>query len=156
MFSASLPLFSSLLWLGVLIPVRVLFIGQIEQTMCANKWLMLNCYSYIAKKRLVLKCYLQNVFTNHLYRYLIEAWIGVWVNRVSIPATGSWVLIERNRPVGGWLYRYIYSLTLVGLSSLSEWSNRVAISVCCKDLQIWIELSVAVKRMYVNNSNCDS
>ena len=26
----------------------------------------------------------------------------------------------------------------------------------CKALHIWIELSVAVERMYVNNSNCDS
>ena len=38
----------------------------------------------------------------------------------------------------------------------SEWSNRVAISVYAKALHIWIELSVDVKRMYVNNSNCDS
>ena len=38
----------------------------------------------------------------------------------------------------------------------TEWSNRVAISVYCKSLHIWIEVSVAVKRMYVNNSNCDS
>ena len=37
----------------------------------------------------------------------------------------------------------------------SEWSNRVAICVYAK-LFIGIELSVAVKRMYVNNSNCDS
>ena len=37
----------------------------------------------------------------------------------------------------------------------SEWNNRIAISVYAR-LFIWIELSVAVKRMYVNNSNCDS
>ena len=37
----------------------------------------------------------------------------------------------------------------------SEWSNRVAISAWTR-LFIWIELSVAVKRMYVNNSNSDS
>ena len=37
----------------------------------------------------------------------------------------------------------------------SEWSNRVAISVCFKALHIRIELSVAVKRMYVNKSNWD-
>ena len=41
----------------------------------------------------------------------------------------------------------------VGLSS--EWSNRVVISVYARRF-IWIKLSVAVKRMYVNNSNCDS
>ena len=35
-------------------------------------------------------------------------------------------------------------------------SNRVAISVHCKPLRIWIEVSAAVERMYVNNSNCDS
>ena len=44
------------------------------------------------------------------------------------------------------IYIYIYS----------EWSNYVAISVYCKSLHIWIEVSVAVKRMYVINSNCDS
>ena len=38
----------------------------------------------------------------------------------------------------------------------SEWSNRVAISVYCKSLHIWIVVSVAVKRMYVNSINCDS
>ena len=37
----------------------------------------------------------------------------------------------------------------------SEWCNRVAISVYAR-LFIWIELSVAVKRIYVNNNNCDS
>ena len=37
----------------------------------------------------------------------------------------------------------------------SEWSNSVAISVYAR-LFIWIEFSVAVKRMYVKNSNCDS
>ena len=38
---------------------------------------------------------------------------------------------------------YIY----IGLSSLANWSNRVAISVYCKSLHIWIEVSVAVKQM---------
>ena len=33
----------------------------------------------------------------------------------------------------------------------SEWSNRVATSIYAR-LFIWIELSGAVKRMYVNNS----
>ena len=44
----------------------------------------------------------------------VESWIGVWVNGVSLPVTGSkyvsphWgVLIERNRSVCGWLYIYI-------------------------------------------------
>ena len=60
------------------------------------------------------------------------------------------------------LYIYIYTYGCVYKQDLSrvefsgEWSNRVAISVYCKSLHIWIEVSVAVKRMYVNNSNCDS
>ena len=36
-----------------------------------------------------------------------------------------------------------------------EWSNCVAISVYAR-LFTWIELSVTVKRTYVNNNNCDS
>ena len=44
MWSApSLPLLPGPLWLGVVAPDRVLSMGQIEQTLCANKWLMLNC-----------------------------------------------------------------------------------------------------------------
>ena len=37
----------------------------------------------------------------------------------------------------------------------SEWSSCDAISVYAR-LFIWIELSVAVKRIYVNNNNFDS
>ena len=44
----SLPLLSGPLWPGVVAPDRVLSMGQIEQTMCANKWLMLNCDCYKA------------------------------------------------------------------------------------------------------------
>ena len=54
-----------------------------------------------------------------------------------------------------WLQRYILPYPRRGEFSI-EWSNRVSISVYCKSLHIWIEVSVAVKRMYVNNSNCDS
>ena len=54
-------------------------------------------------------------------------------------------------------YVFIYILPYTRRVELSgEWSNRVAISVYCKSLHIWIEVSVAVKRMYVNNSNYDS
>ena len=35
-------------------------------------------------------------------------------------------------------------------------SNRVAISVDCKPLRSWNEVSATVERVYVNNSNCDS
>ena len=56
-----------------------------------------------------------------------------------------------------YIYIYIYILPYPCRVEFSgEWSNRVAISVYCKPLHIWIEVSVAVKRMYVNNSNCDS
>ena len=44
----SMPLPSSSLWPGVVAPNRVLSIGQIEPTMCANKWVMSNCDCYIA------------------------------------------------------------------------------------------------------------
>ena len=54
-----------------------------------------------------------------------------------------------------YIYIYIYSLTLVELSSPAK-KYRVAISVHCKPLHIWIEVSAAVERMYVNNCNCDS
>ena len=55
------------------------------------------------------------------------------------------------------VYIYIYILPYPRRVEFSgEWSNRVAISVYCKPLHIWIELSVAIERMYVNNSNCDS
>ena len=46
------PLLSLLpgqLWPGVVLPDRVLSMGQIKQTMCANKRLMLNCDCYIAR-----------------------------------------------------------------------------------------------------------
>ena len=43
----SLPLLSGSLRLGVVAPDRVLSKSQIEQTMCANKWLMLYCDCYI-------------------------------------------------------------------------------------------------------------
>ena len=32
----------------------------------------------------------------------------------------------------------------------------IYIYIYCKPLHVWIEVSVAVERMYVNNSNCDS
>ena len=55
------------------------------------------------------------------------------------------------------IYIYIYILPYpCRVEFSSEWSNSVAISVYCKALHIWIELSVAVQRMYVNNNNCDS
>ena len=44
----SLPLLPRSLWPGVVAPDRVISQGQIEQTMCENKWLMLNCDCYIA------------------------------------------------------------------------------------------------------------
>ena len=54
-------------------------------------------------------------------------------------------------------YIYIYILPYPRRVEFSgEWSYRVAISVYYKPLHIWIEVSVAVERMYVNNSNCDS
>ena len=42
----ALPLLSGLLWSWVAVPDRVLSMSQIEQTMCANKWLILNFDSY--------------------------------------------------------------------------------------------------------------
>ena len=55
--------------------------------------------------------------------------------------------------VDDYIYIYIYMLPY---PRRVELSNRIAISVYCKALHIGIDLSVAVKRMYVNNSNCDS
>ena len=55
-----------------------------------------------------------------------------------------------------YIYIYIYSPTPVWLSSLANEVIVLALAFICKALHIWIELSVAVYRMYVNNSNCDS
>ena len=44
----SLPLLSGPLSPRVEAPDKVLSMGQREQSMCANKWLMLNCDCYIA------------------------------------------------------------------------------------------------------------
>ena len=53
--------------------------NEFTNKLCANKWLMLNCYCYIAiletillsaeknELRLILKCYQKNVFTNPIY-----------------------------------------------------------------------------------------
>ena len=43
----SFPLLPGRLWSGVVVPDRVIFMGEIEQTPCVNKWLMLNCDCYI-------------------------------------------------------------------------------------------------------------
>ena len=44
----SLPLLPGPLWPRGITPHGVLSMSQIEQTMCANKWLMLNCDCYLA------------------------------------------------------------------------------------------------------------
>ena len=61
------------------------------------------------------------------------------------------------------LYIYIYIDYRDIYTPLPPWgwvlwwrSNRVAISVYCKSLRRWIEVSATVERMYLNNSNCDS
>ena len=46
--TSSLPLLPGSLWPGVVAPDVILRMGQIEQTKCANKWLMLNWDCYIA------------------------------------------------------------------------------------------------------------
>ena len=71
-------LFPGPLWLGGVPPDRALSIGQIEQTMCANKWLMLifgllysNTWNHLTvckKKTLVnLRMSSKNVFINYIY-----------------------------------------------------------------------------------------
>ena len=49
----SLPLLPGPLWPGVVASDRVLSMGQIEQTMCSNEWLMLNWDHYIAILRTI-------------------------------------------------------------------------------------------------------
>ena len=54
-----------------------------------------------------------------------------------------------------YIYIYIYILYIY----MVEFSGEEVIVlplVYCKPLHIWIEVSVAIERMYVNNSNCDS
>ena len=52
------------------------------------------------------------------------------------------------------LYRHSTMAYICRVELSSEWSNCVAISVYAR-LFVWIELSVGVKRKYVNNNNCD-
>ena len=59
---------------------------------------------------------------------------------------------DRTKQICLWMTIY----TSVGLSSLANEVIMLPLAFICKALHIWIELSVAVNRMYVNNSNCDS
>ena len=54
--SPSLLLFPGSHWPRVVTPDRVLSMGQIEQNMCANKWLMLNCVCYIPLLETIWSC----------------------------------------------------------------------------------------------------
>ena len=54
------------------------------------------------------------------------------------------------------IYIYIYSPTPVGLSSLANEVIALPLAFIARlFIYLSFELSVAVKRMYVNNSNCD-
>ena len=51
---------------------------------------------------------------------------------------------------------YIYFPNPVGLSTLANEVIALPLAFVARlFICIWIELSVAVKQMYVNNSNCD-
>ena len=52
----SLPSLPGPLWPRMVALDRVQCMGQIEQTLCANKWLMLNCDCYIAILETILLC----------------------------------------------------------------------------------------------------
>ena len=75
-----------------------------------------------------------------IYRNMfIFSILSTWL---KIPSTRMFTKMATPLPPLGWV--------------LWRRSNRVAISVHCKPLCIWIEVSATVERMYVNNSNCDS
>ena len=46
-----------------------------------------------------------------------------------------------------------YMVLETSLFELSGWMKKISVQIY---IYIWIELTVAIKRMYVNNSNCDS
>ena len=90
-----------------------------------------------------------------------KLWFGVWVNRVSIPATGRYCLAtlmssDRTKQISLWMTIEIYNHLTPWGWVLKRRSTRVAISVYCKPLRRWIEVLATVERMYVNNINCDS
>ena len=62
------------LWPGVVVPDRVLSRGQIEQTMCANKWLISNCDCYIAILETIYLCAKKSwgSFKNVIYKMCLQ------------------------------------------------------------------------------------
>ena len=86
--------------------------------------------------------------TQRILLVFLEYFVRWEVRQVALQLLFCVVLF----PVCVYAHTHIY-IYRVELSS--EWSNCVAISVYAR-LFIWIELSVAVKRIYVNNNNCDS
>ena len=109
-------------------------------------------YIYIFRSQLR-----ESSVSSHIEELWYNETVCLWMTIYMLPYPGRVELSsERSNGCNVDDYRDIYSPTPVGLSSLANWSNRVAISVYCKSLHIWIEVSVAIKRIYVNNSNCDS
>ena len=68
--TSSLPLLPGPLGSGVVVLERVLSIGQIEQPMCVNKWLMLNCDCYITILETIYLCAKKRsgLFKNVIYK----------------------------------------------------------------------------------------
>ena len=70
----SLPMFPGPLWPRVVPSDRVLSMGQIERTICTNKWLIINCDCYIA---IVETIYLyakksSGLFQNVIYKMCLQ------------------------------------------------------------------------------------
>ena len=63
----------------------------------------------------------------YIYIYIYIYWLGVWVNRVSIPATGSYCLAtlmssDRTKQICLWMTIYIYTLNNCCLTE-NVWKN---------------------------------
>ena len=71
-------MFPGTLWPGLVAPDRILYIGQIEQTMCANKWLMVNCDSYIVVHETVCKKEL-STFKDVIYKSVYKSYIYIYL-----------------------------------------------------------------------------
>ena len=129
-------------------------------------------YIYIVASRSIYLSYSDHIcLILFIYIYIyIYIWgcaracvcVCVCINLSNSIIIGSYILICHNLYISIYInlsylfisiYLYIY---IYRIEFSSKRSNRVAISVYCKSLHIGIEVSVAVKRMYVNNSNCVS
>ena len=98
-------------------------------------------FSFVCCRAIYIYIYIYMWMTIYIYIYV---WMTIYIYIYMCVCV--WMTIDINiytpLPQWGWV--------------LWRRSNRVAISVYCKPLRRWIEVSATVERMHVNNSNWDS